>query len=355
MNVTHGIVYTHQSISRKSYPVFGRVFQNFAVLFCIPCSLLSHFFVLTSVWVVIQVYGFISPQFFWFFFYPFAFQAERILSLPGSAHLSMRVFVRTITHPFFLSRVTKFAPDTHPGILSVGIENSGHWNWLSRSIWPVWILGNLVCLRNSFQWIWDTITTFAPNMDLGILSTGFENGGQCPGGGVGIENSGHWNWLSRSIWPVWILGNLVCLRNSFQWIWDTITAFAPNMDLGILSTGFENGGQCPGGGGGGYSVRFRIGMLLTARWLETLLGWKRGRNYTFCPILMKNRGRNTTFSSFLLKYRSRNSINFPETWNRGVEWRSIYSNLHRVSTPPRESNSHVCPTDPALSRWSSYL
>ena len=28
---------------------------------------------------------------------------------------------------------------------------------------------------------------------------------------------------------------------------------------------------------------------------------KGGRNYTFCPILMKNRGRNTTFSSFLLK------------------------------------------------------
>ena len=139
--------------------------------------------------MVIPVYGFISLQLFWVF-YPFAFQAERVLSLPGSAHLSMRVFVRTITHPFFLSRVTKFAPDTHPGILSVGIENSGHWNWLSRSIWPVWILGNLVCLRNSFQWIWDTITTFAPNMDLGILSTGFENGGQCPGGGGGGGGGG---------------------------------------------------------------------------------------------------------------------------------------------------------------------
>ena len=57
------------------------------------------------------------------------------------------------------------------------------------------------------------------------------------------------------------------------------------------------------------------------------------RNYTFCPILMKNRGRNTTFSSFLLKYRGqnttfssfllkyrgRNSTNFPGTWKRGVE------------------------------------
>ena len=60
---------------------------------------------------------------------------------------------------------------------------------------------------------------------------------------------------------------------------------------------------------------------------------KGGRNYTFCPILMRNRGRNTTFStfllkyrgqnttfpSFLLKYRGRNTTNFPETWKRGVE------------------------------------
>ena len=71
---------------------------------------------------------------------------------------------------------------------------------------------------------------------------------------------------------------------------------------------------------GGYSVRFWIGMLSTARRLETLQGSKKGgRNYTFCPILMKNRGRNTTFSSFLLKYRGRNYTNFPETRKRGVE------------------------------------
>ena len=75
---------------------------------------------------------------------------------------------------------------------------------------------------------------------------------------------------------------------------------------------------------------------------------KRGRNYTFCPILMKNRGRNTTFSSFLLKYRGQNTTFFsfllkyrgrsykifqrPE--KGGSKWRSIYSNLHRVSTSP---------------------
>ena len=90
--------------------------------------------------------------------------------------------------------------------------------------------------------------------------------------------------------------------------------------------------------GGGYSVRFWIGMLSTARRLETLQGSKKGgRNYTFCPILMKNRGRNTTFSSFLLKYRGRNYTNFPETWKRGSKWRSICSNLHIVSAPPPPS------------------
>ena len=52
---------------------------------------------------------------------------------------------------------------------------------------------------------------------------------------------------------------------------------------------------------------------------NTYRGQKRkgggGRNYTFCPICMKNRCRNTTLSSFLLKYRGRNtrSLRF-HTW-----------------------------------------
>ena len=37
---------------------------------------------------------------------------------------------------------------------------------------------------------------------------------------------------------------------------------------------------------------------------------------------------------FLLKYRESKLTNFPETWKRGSKWRSICSNLHRVSTPP---------------------
>ena len=86
----------------------------------------------------------------------------------------------------------------------------------------------------------------------------------------------------------------------------------PSVRPSVSPGGGGGGGEC-GGGGGVYSIRFWIGMLLTARRLETLQGLKkRGRNYTFCPILMKNRCRNTTFSSFLLKYRGRNYTNFPE-------------------------------------------
>ena len=81
-------------------------------------------------------------------------------------------------------------------------------------------------------------------------------------------------------------------------------------------------GDCERVYAGGYLFGFRIGMLSTAPRLETLRvrgSKKGGRNYTFCPISMKNEGRNTTFSSFLLKYRGRNYTNFPETWKRGVE------------------------------------
>ena len=90
---------------------------------------------------------------------------------------------------------------------------------------------------------------------------------------------------------------------------------------------------------GVYSVRVsdRDAHHRPSTWNTTWVKKKRGggggrRNYTFCPIFMKNRGRNT-FSSFLLKYRVRNYTNFPETWKRGSKWRSICNNLHRVSTP----------------------
>ena len=49
------------------------------------------------------------------------------------------------------TRITKFASNMHPGILSNVIENKGHWPWLSRSYWLFWlrILGNLARLCNN--------------------------------------------------------------------------------------------------------------------------------------------------------------------------------------------------------------
>ena len=79
-------------------------------------------------------------------------------------------------------RITKFAPNMHPGLLSTGFENGGHWLWSSRSFLPFWlrILGNLACPQ-----IWARTKQFAPNMHLWILSGSIENGGHRP-------------WLSRT-------------------------------------------------------------------------------------------------------------------------------------------------------------
>ena len=50
-----------------------------------------------------------------------------------------------------------------PAIISAGLENGGHWPWLSMSFWPFWlrILGNLACLLDNLQWILSRITKFA--------------------------------------------------------------------------------------------------------------------------------------------------------------------------------------------------
>ena len=44
--------------------------------------------------------------------------------------------------------ISKLAPNMHPGILSAGIKNRGHWPWPSRSFWLFWlrIIGNPACL-----------------------------------------------------------------------------------------------------------------------------------------------------------------------------------------------------------------
>ena len=123
----------------------------------------------------------------------------------------------------------------HPVLLSAGIGKGGHWLWPSRSFWPFWLrmLGNSACPRHNSQ-IWARITKIAPNMHPEILP-------------AGIENGSHWPWPSRSFWPFWlrILGNLACLHDYLYWIWGRVTKFAPNMHLGILSAGIENGGHWP--------------------------------------------------------------------------------------------------------------
>ena len=125
----------------------------------------------------------------------------------------------------------------HLGILSVCIENRGHWPWTSRSFWPFWlrILGNLICLHNNSSQIWARITKFARKMHPEILL-------------VGNENGGHWPWPSRLFWPFWhrIIGNLACLCDNLWWIWARITKLAPNMHLRIPQlVGTENGSRWP--------------------------------------------------------------------------------------------------------------
>ena len=109
--------------------------------------------------------------------------------------------------------------------------------------------------------------------------------------------------------------------------------------------------------GGGFSVRFLIGMLSTARWLKLLQRVKKGVETIHFAKFWRKRGRNK-FSSSLLKYWGRNHTNFPKTWKRGSKWRSICSSLHRLSTlpgtrppirfqviiqnnPPRPTQSHL--------------
>ena len=99
------------------------------------------------------------------------------------------------------SWITKFAPNMHHGIPSAGIENRGHWLWPSGSFWPFWlrILGNLTCPHDNSSQIWTGITKFTSNMHPGILSTGIENGGHWP-----WPSRSFWPFWLR------ILGNLAC-------------------------------------------------------------------------------------------------------------------------------------------------
>ena len=171
-------------------------------------------------------------------------QAEGVLSLLAPVRLSVRLSVCPSVNFTCLhdnssqvwARIAKFAPNMHPGIPSTGVVNGGHWPWPSSSFWSFWlrILGNSACPHDNSSQTWAKITKFAPSMHHGILS-------------AGIENGGHWPWLSRSFWPLWIriVGNSAYQRYNSSQIWTKITKFAQSMHPGILSPGIENGGHWP--------------------------------------------------------------------------------------------------------------
>ena len=93
-----------------------------------------------------------------------------------------------------------------PGILVAGIENGGHWPWPSRSFWPFWlrILGNSVCPPDNSSQIWARITKFAPNMQPGILSAGIENGGHWP-----WPSRSFWP-FNQEFLEIWLVGVVTC-------------------------------------------------------------------------------------------------------------------------------------------------
>ena len=117
-------------------------------------------------------------------FYPWAFQAEGVLSLPASVRKLNLVF--TITQSQIWAGITKFAPNMHHG------DTLGWYRkWRSLTLTFKVILAILIQnsrkfgLSRTFEWIWARITKFAPNMHLWIIS-------------AGIENGRHWPWPSRS-------------------------------------------------------------------------------------------------------------------------------------------------------------
>ena len=143
----------------------------------------------TANWNNIAIWSQFSPLQVPLPFFPLGLSGRRgivIACVCPSVRLSVRLFVRklllvrTITRlRFELELITKFAPKMHPGILSAGIENGGHWPWPSKSFWPFWlrILVNSACPCDNSSQILARITKFAPNMHLEIILGSNEIGG----------------------------------------------------------------------------------------------------------------------------------------------------------------------------------
>ena len=169
-----------------------------------------------------------------------------------------------------------FSTSTYLDLGWLGLLHSFPWQWRwcigARTLF---LLGSQICL----QW---QLT------DFHLISLIMYHWYHCANKSFGIS------WNTNII-------TCVCVILSWSAVWNTAIHGCP---------------ICPGGVLGQVSDRDAPHRSSTRNATRVKKG---GRNYTFCPILMKNRGRNTTFSSFLLKYRGRNSTNFPETWKRGVE------------------------------------
>ena len=119
-------------------------------------------------------------------FWSWAFQAEVAMSLLGSLRFSVwpsvcpsfrkLQIIRTITHKFRLK-----SPNLHTNAywdIPSCYWKWGHWPWPSRSFWSfrLQILVNLACPRNNYN----GYKLASPNMHLGILLPGTENGGLWP-------------------------------------------------------------------------------------------------------------------------------------------------------------------------------
>ena len=150
---------------------------------------------------------------------------EGVFALPASVRPSIRK-LSSCPHDT-LSQIwawiTKFAPNMHHWILPAFIENRGHRPWPWRTFWPFWlrVLENSACLHDNSSQIYTWINKVAPIMHHVILS-------------FGIENIGHWPWISKSFWPI---ENSTCPYDYSSYICVGITKFTLSMHPVILSTG----------------------------------------------------------------------------------------------------------------------
>ena len=94
----------------------------------------------------------------------------------------------------------------HYGILPAAIENRAHWPCPSRSFWifQLRILANSACPHENSSQIWNGITKFAPNMHPDIISVGIGNGGHWP------WPYGHFGHFDSELSEIWLAHAITC-------------------------------------------------------------------------------------------------------------------------------------------------